>query len=120
MRAAALPLLLVSLAAAGAASAQVSDAPRPKRRPIPAAPAPVAAPAPARSTPVPLPGGRLTLGGLSGLRTPDDHGASCRSACARTRYACEVQDDACAGPWTACLKSCSDAQVPPLTALLPR
>ncbi len=111
-------LLVLCLAAAGGASAQVSDAPRPKRRAIPTAPP---APAPAvRSTPVPAPVGRLTLGGLAGLRPTDDRGASCRSSCARSRYACEVQEESCATTWTACLKSCSDLQTPALTTLLPR
>ena len=112
-------LVLPLLCLAGAAAAQVSDAPRPKRRVIPAVTAPAPDPAP-RSTPVPAASGRLTLGGLAGLRGVDDRGASCRTACARTRYACEVQEEACATPWSACLKGCSDAQTPPLTTLLPR
>ena len=112
-------LLLLALATAGAASAQVSDAPRPKRRVVPAVAAPVVAP-PVRATPVPAVSGRMTLGGLAGLPPIDDRGASCRSGCARSRYTCEVQEEVCVQGWNACLKSCSDAQVPPLTALLPR
>ncbi len=113
-------LVLTLLAAAGSASAQVSDAPRPKRRAVPAPAVAVPDAAPARATPLPTPTGRLTLGGLAGLRGVDDHGATCRTACARTRYACEVQEESCAAPWSACLKSCSDAQVAPPTTLLPR
>ena len=107
------------LAAAGAASAQATDAPRPKRRYVPPATRP-AEPAPPPAPAPPVRGGRLALGGLTGLRPPDDGGAACRGACARGRYSCELQSEVCVAPWTTCLKSCSDQRTPGPTTLLPR
>lgn len=108
-------LLLLALFAAGPAGAQTAVQPK-RQRAIPPRPTPARAP-PAPSTPVPGATGRLTL---SGLRAPGDGGATCRGACARDRYACEVREDSCASQWTTCLKSCGDPAAAPAGALLPR
>ena len=114
MRRAALILAVLACATATSVSAQTDVVH--KRRPIPAAPRPQ--PFPARPAPgPPASSARLSL---STLRSPGDGGATCRSACARTRYACEVQEETCAPQWTSCLKTCSDAAAAPQSTLLPR
>lgn len=111
-------LLLAALIVAAGSPAPAQTPVAPKRRP----PAPAAAPLPqapaARTAPtLPAAPARLTL---TGLRSPGDGGATCRSTCARTRYACEVQEESCAAQWTSCLKTCSDVAAVPTDALLPR
>ena len=121
MRLALAAALLLALAS-GPANAQTAV--KVKRRPQPPPPLAVA-PAPSLAlrpgVSIANAGGRtggLGANGLAvgGLRAPADGGASCRSGCARNRYACEVADDSCGAQWSPCVKSCSDAA----GALLPR